>query len=716
MKLRSTCFATAAVVLGLGATFSCGSKPESEKRVIAFGIDGLDPEMLQERMDRGLMPNFQRLIEGRKATFQPLQTSWPPQSPVAWSNFITGTNPGKHGLYDFIHLDNKSYGVKSSMSDSEPVTMDITLFGYDIPLTGGAVTSTRQFPAFWEGLYDAGVPVYVHRMPASYPLIETEATVYPDMGTSDLLGAAAGVSYLWSDDKEKDAAVSDSSRLEKVKVNQRNDALWKVETRLYGPADTAINVDDLRQQQRAALEEVPPNNVEANRLAGEIERTQEVITPITLFVDRSGEAPQLAVDIEGQYATAELGEWSNWVKVEFGVLGGLMPISGYTRFRFISEAPFEVYALPVQFDPWAPVAPISMPESAAADLADAIGPYIVQGFPDAYKSYKNGLLDTPGFVNESDMVFDERMQMLDFGMDQLEETGGLLFFYTGSLDLRCHMLWHTSDDEHPHQEEPGFYDGRPFSEQIDRVYEQVDGMLGHLLARVERMEADGGGPVELLILSDHGFAPFRRKMHVNDWLLQEGYLVLKDGETSASTISLELDEHGEPIPGSGKVDWSKTRAFSVGFNGIILNRVDRNAEGIVTQEQAAPLLAEMAEKLLALQDGGEPVLTTVLPASEVFHGPALDNAPDLQLGFNVGFGCSDESAGGSVTGEADFLVDNDSRWSGSHLMDPELVRGTLVVRSGATLSKDPALEDLTATLYSLFGVTPPEGTDGKPLF
>ncbi|MHC4837103.1 MAG: alkaline phosphatase family protein [Planctomycetota bacterium] len=703
---------TAALALA-GLALSCSGEPSSEKRVVAFGVDGLDPEMLQERMDRGLMPNFQRLIEERGATFSSLQTSWPPQSPVAWSNFITGTNPGKHGLYDFIHLDRESYGIASSMVETEPVGLSMTLFGYEIPLTGGAAESTRQFPAFWDGLHDAGVPVYVHRMPASYPLTESEAVVYPDMGTPDMMGALAGISYLWSDDPAKESKVTDSTRLEKVRVNRRDDRLWKLPTRMYGPPDMK-STKALRKRQAEAT--AAGDFAEANRLAAEVEALNEVFTPIDIYVDRSGVRPQLAVDVEGEYAVAEEGGWSNWVPIEFGVLGGLAPVAGYTRFRFISAEPFEVYAVPVQPDPWAPAAPISMPEDAAADLADAIGPYLVQGFPDAYKSYKSELLDTAGFVDQSDQVFAERLRMLDYGLDQLDDTGGLLFLYTGSLDLRCHMLWHTSDPDHPHQEEEGMYDGRPYSEQIDRVYEQVDGMLGRLMARIEEMEADGKGPVELLILSDHGFAPFRRKMHVNDWLMQEGYLVLKEGETSAATLALDLDEDGEPVPGSGRVDWSRTRAFSVGFNGVILNRAGREPEGIVTDAEAGPLLAEIQGKLLALEDGGVPVMTRVLPATEVFDGPMVTVAPDLQLGFNVGYGCSDESAAGEVVGEGEWLVDNDSRWSGSHLMDPELVRGTLVVRSGATLSKDPTLEDLTATLFALFDVEAPEGTDGMPLY
>jgi predicted AlkP superfamily phosphohydrolase/phosphomutase len=716
MKLSLKLAAVVATALLLPAC--SGGAKDSETRVVVFGVDGLDPEMLQERIDRGMMPNFKKLVEGG-ANFQALQTSWPPQSPVAWSNFISGTNPGKHGLYDFIHVNRETYGIGSSMVESDPVGMEMTLFGYDVPLTGGDVRSSRKSPAFWESMADQGVPVYVHRMPAAYPLTETSAVVFPDMGMPDLTGAISGISYLWTEDPAKSSKVTDSTRMEKVKLNRRRDQLWKLSTKMYGPDDTAVNVDDLKSAQKQAEE--AGDNTKANQIAVEIKKEQEVTTPVTFMIDDPSGTPQLAVEIEGAYAVAGLGEWSNWVKIEFGMLGGLMPVSGYTRFRFMSAEPFEVYAVPVQYDPYAPASPISMPEEAAAELADAIGPYFVQGFPDAYKSYKSEILDTSGFINESDMVMEERTKMMHYGLNQIDETGGLLFLYTGSLDMRCHMLWHAADDEHPHQEGDGEYDGMTYEEQIDRVYMQVDDMLGEMVAKIDAMEKEHGSPVELIVMSDHGFAPFYRKMHVNDWLIKEGYLVLKDGVTKTGSHGLgyESDEEDHPIPGSGDVDWSKSVAYCIGFNGIILNRVDREHAGIVTDAQVAPLLAEMTAKLIALEDGGEPVFTTVVPATEVFHGEQTHLAPDLQLGFNVGFGASDECAAGGVTGDWEqgiFIVDNDSRWSGSHLMDPELVRGTIIAESGKAFSKDPALEDITATLYSLFSLSVPENMDGKSLY
>jgi predicted AlkP superfamily phosphohydrolase/phosphomutase len=726
--------------LGVALLGACGSsEPTSETRLVVFGVDGLDPEELQERIDRGMLPNFARLVES--GTFQPLQTSWPPQSPVSWSNFITGTNPGKHGLYDFIHVDRSNYGVLSSMSTTEPVDFQVSLMGYDIPLMGGDQLSTRQFPAFWEVMAKADVPVYVHRMPANYPMPETTAVTFPDMGTPDLAGAASGKAFLWTEADQRQDKDSDSYYIRKVRVNRLalesasdGRAVVRVPLRMYGPPDAAKSIvriltheiGELGSQRRAA--EAAGNATLAAELGNKIGELnaqmaseQEVFTTFDAYLDYTGAKPQVTVEIGDHYGIASVGEWTDWVPVEFSVMGGMVALSGYTRFLLKGDAPFELYASPVQVDPWNPVFDVSTPAEAAIDLADAIGPYYTQGFPDAYKAYKADLLNTAEFVSQSDTVFDERGKMLQYACDQLQDNGGCLFFYTGSLDMRSHMLWWAQDPLHPHQESAAGQVSDPnfpaYDQQLDRIYAQVDGMLGDLIARIETMEADGKGSVELIVMSDHGFAPFRRKMHVNDWLVQEGYLVLKEGKSTGMISAGGHAEDGAVDWDSTIIDWSKSKAYVVGFNGIILNRVGREAKGIVTDSEAEALLAEMRDKLNTLRDAdGTSVFTSIKKATEVFTGPMVGFAPDLQLGFNVGYGASDETAVGEITGEG-IIVDNDSRWSGSHLMDPELVKGTIIVRSGAALStSNPALEDITATLYKAFSVAPPAGMDGKPLF
>ena len=68
-----------------------------------LGFDGLDFELTQRLMSEGRLPNFSRLAA--QGGFAPLRTSIPAQSPVAWSTFVTGLQPGVHGIFDFVHRD-----------------------------------------------------------------------------------------------------------------------------------------------------------------------------------------------------------------------------------------------------------------------------------------------------------------------------------------------------------------------------------------------------------------------------------------------------------------------------------------------------------------------------------------------------------------------------------------------------------------------------------
>ncbi len=686
------------LALALPVLGACGrGHLHSDKRVVVIGIDGLDPDMVREGVAAGRLPNLKKLIE--RGALHDLQTSWPPQSPVAWSNFITGVNPGKHGLFDFIHADRTNYGVLNSMSRTDPEGMVLELFGYKIPLTGGATHLTRAFPAFWEVLDEAGVPVMVYRMPANFPMEPTGAETFPDMGTPDVSGASAGRAFLWTESLERSAKEGDFYSIIPVEANRTRPGLAYFRGQIEGPKNTALDLSDL-EERLAAVEEAG-NQAEAIRLHATIDQRMEVTTPFTAYVDTTGEEARLAihVDVTDGWGMAGVGEWTPWVPVRFTMIDHVVDVSGWQRYLFKSADPLEIYGSPVQIDPFAPAMPVSTPDDAAAKLAEAIGPYYTQGFPDAYIAYKSHLLNTGEFVSQSDTVYEERMKMLHYAFDQFGERGGLLFFYLGSLDLRCHMLWHCMDPKHPHREA----DDPQYADQIQRIYRQADALVGEAMKRIQEWPG-----TELIVMSDHGFAPFYRRMNVNDWLVKEGYLVLREPGSTGSIIGDDF-EHG-------LVDWDQSVAYSIGFNGVILNRKGREPRGIVTDEQAPALIQEIATKLRALKDtDGSPVFRRVLPASEVFSGPELPWAPDLQLGFSVDYGASDESATGNVTGE-DVIVDNDSRWSGSHLMDPEVVRGSLITSKPYELSKDPALEDVTATLYALFGVDPPEGLDGKALF
>src|SRR4030065_1709521 len=77
------------------------------KKVIVIGLDGLEPRLAEKYQAAGTLPNLQRLQE--MGGYGRVRTTTPAQTPVAWSTFATGTNPGGHGIYDFLKRDPETY-------------------------------------------------------------------------------------------------------------------------------------------------------------------------------------------------------------------------------------------------------------------------------------------------------------------------------------------------------------------------------------------------------------------------------------------------------------------------------------------------------------------------------------------------------------------------------------------------------------------------------
>jgi predicted AlkP superfamily phosphohydrolase/phosphomutase len=207
----------------------------------------------------------------------------------------------------------------------------------------------------------------------------------------------------------------------------------------------------------------------------------------------------------------------------------------------------------------------------------------------------------------------------------------------------------------------------------------------------------------LVVMSDHGHEPYTIKVHLNAWLRDEGYLVLVEGKKTGHIVS------------EGDVDWSRTRAYGLGFNGLYLNLAGREGQGIVQPDEAEPLMAELSRKLEALRDpkNGAQVVLRVDRARDVYSGERMAEAPDMIVGYNVRYGASDASTLGEIT--AEILEDNTSRWSGSHLMAPELVPGVLLVNRKLRGSGYD-LTDVTATLLDHYGLPPAQGMVGRSIF
>jgi len=200
-------------------------------------------------------------------------------------------------------------------------------------------------------------------------------------------------------------------------------------------------------------------------------------------------------------------------------------------------------------------------------------------------------------------------------------------------------------------------------------------------------------------MSDHGFQPFTRELHLNAWLRNHGYLVMKPGKKTGYIVSDD-------------VDWSKTRAYGIGFNGLYLNMAGREAQGIVDPADADELMGQLQRSLEAYRDpvGGARVVRRVARGSEIYTGDRAAEGPDLVVGYEKGYGCSDESTLGEITKWV--IEDNVSRWSGNHLMAPEVVPGVLFVNRKLP-SDGHDLTDVTATVLSYYGIEKLPGMIGE---
>ncbi len=641
-------------LLLFAAAFGCrsGDRPEAgaasgEKKVIVIGFDGMDPKILSRLMQEGKLPNFKKLAE--EGDFSELGTSVPPQSPVAWSDFITGMDAGGHGIFDFIHREPGTMYPYLSTSSAEPPGKTVTVGKWVIPLSSGKVSLLRRGKAFWEYLSDNGVKATVFRVPANFPTVEDSAKQLSGMGTPDIQGTYGTYSY-YTDEKVDRGKKLTGGKIFRAKVRAN-----RVAASLPGPVNTF-------------LKNAPQSRVD-----------------FVVYIDP--ENPVAKIDVQGKEIILKEGEWSDWVKIDYEMVPYLQSASGIVRFYLKELRPgFKLYVTPVNIDPSDPALPISAPHDYSEEIAGEIGLYYTQGIPEDSKALSEDVLEDGEFIQQTDIVFGEETDMLELELGRFRS--GLLFFYIGRVDQLSHMFWRTMDPKHP-----AYESASGLRAVVENAYVEMDAVLGRVLGVVDENTT-------LIVLSDHGFAPFYRAFNLNTWLAREGYVKLAD------------DAEGEFFQ---NVDWNGTYAYGVGFNGLYLNMKGREAGGIVGEDERDALLGEISEKLLAIKDpgNGKQVITKVYRAEDIYSGPFLKDAPDLVIGYNSGYRASWETVLGSFPRE--LLRDNTQKWSGDHLIEADLVPGILLSNKKIAAER-PTLRDLAPTILGEFGIEKQEGMTGNNIF
>lgn len=625
-----------AAALGLGVV-GCGRARSSTttKKVIVLGIDGMDPQFLERHWDR--LPNLDRLR--RQGEFKRLATTIPPQSPVAWSTFITGMDPGGHGIYDFIHRDARKMTPFSSMAETSAPGRTLEIGPWVLPLSKGQVQSFRKGKAFWQMLSERGVPVNIIRMPTNFPPVECQGESLSGMGTPDMRGTFGTFSFFTDDPQEKRRQVP-GGLIVPVKVEGHRVAL-----RVEGPSNTLR-----KDQARTAVE-------------------------ITVHVDPA--APAARFETGGEQLILREGEWSGWIKAQFPLIPVLKDAGG--MFRIYAKklrAGFQVYVSPVNIDPELPELPISEPASYSRTLARSAGLFYTQGMAEDTAALRQNVFTREEYLAQSRLVAEEHLALLRHGVRNLKS--GLLFFHFFGVDQNSHMMW-----------------GK-FEKELLATYERVDKEVGWV--------AENAPDATLIVMSDHGFSTFDRAVHLNSWLMREGFLALTDPSKAGDE---ELFQH---------VDWSKTQAYSVGLNGLYLNLAGREREGVVEGGvESEAVLKSIAERLTGFRDPGtgEQVVDTVYAPRTQYRGENLGNAPDLIVGYRPGYRSSWQTALGAVPKET--VIPNNEAWMGDHCIAARFVPGVLL-SNRKSRAAEPQLADMTVSLLAEFGVERGPGMVGKNIF
>jgi len=623
------------------------------ERVVIVGFDGMDPELAARWMRQGKLPHLARLA--KSGTFRTLATTHPPISPVAWSTFLTGVNPGKHNIYDFLSRDRHTYLPYLSSAQVMGPRHRLRLGRRSIPFGRPEIKALRKSKPFWQYLGEAGVFSSVIRVPVTFPPEPFSGVLLSGMCVPDLRGSQGTFSFYSS--REGVGGKQEGGIL--LPLVMEGDA-WRGE--LTGPEN--------------------PFPEDGRR---------DLTLPLRIRPDAARRRAE--VEIDGQRVTLRQGQYSDWIALRFRAGFGVNA-QGICRMYLKSVQPdLELYVTPVQIDPRRPALPISHPLAYSVYLGKLQGPFSTLGLAEDTWALNHGALDDPAFLDQCYQIHAEREQMF---FDALEKTRrGACICVFDITDRIQHMFWRHLEPSQP-AASPSAVGAHepPDAGVIETLYQRMDALVGKVL--------DRAGPEALvLVVSDHGFKSFRRGFNLNAWLLREGYLALVSG----STVSEEWFR---------QVDWQRTRAYGMGLNGIYLNLAGRERHGIVQPgEEADALLAELREKLRGITDpaNGQVAVREVFDTREVYSGPYRENAPDLLVGYVAGYRAAWESVNGSVMGEV--FLDNTRPWSGDHCIDPHDVPGVLFANR-PILGDGHSIADVAPTILQLFGLPVPRHMDGKP--
>ena len=695
-----------------GSLFATGH----HQRVLVLGFDGVDGRLTEKWMSEGKLPNLAKLRD--QGTFRPLRPTVPPQTPVSWSTFSTGIDPGRTGIFDFLRRDPKTYLPLFAAIDE---TKKPFLLGRNNPAAAaaaalvvvfalasllllavsdrrirfgvaallavagaaGAFAGTKKYipesqPGainrregipFWEAAARAGFKTQVVHVPVTFPANDfAEGHMLSGLGVPDMSGRIGKPFFFTSELDFKKSGENEFS----IDVVRLEDNRGIIQTKIVGPPNKLFGT--------------PPF----------------ISTPLTLTV--ADDRKSMSFDVSGQHFTMRQGEWSGWKSFVFA-FNSLIKLRGISRFYVISIEPeIKIYLSPINFDPASlpPGFRISTPPQWAPELAKQFGPYKTMGWAIDTWAIADGFANEQMFWDDMQWTVKQYRTMYD---SFLQSDNDLLVQCFEFPDRVAHVFWRFIDPQHP------AYDAAlaaRWGDGILRSYQLMDAIVGDAMKAAEAHQA------ALIVLSDHGFSTWRKSVNYNTWLVQNGYLSVRSGVQVKDRNVEMLFDQGQFWE---NVDWTKSRAYSLGLGDVYINLKGREAQGTVNPgAEYEQLKQELKSRLAAMVDpenGARPV-SRVFAREDIYRKFDPNMIPDLFVTNNEGYRVAWQSSLGGI--QKNLIEPNKQVWSGDHCsLDPELVKGIFFYNRKLASSRPPYIADIYPTVLGLLGVKAPYELDGVEL-
>jgi predicted AlkP superfamily phosphohydrolase/phosphomutase len=554
-------------------------------RVVILGFDGVDPDWLERWVKAGKLPTLAKLsaAHGGKA-YKPLRSTNPPQSPVAWTTFATGTEPGEHGIYDFI--------ARALGSDALPVLPTIATTSFEVQAAGPPVArNLRTGEPFWQLLGNAGVRVVALHVPYSFPPDPMrDGRMLSGLGVPDLRETNSTFTYAGTEVSEDQVAhPPGGGAMVRLKL-EGGVARFDLE----GPS-------------------VPGGDGARMKLAVEL-------TP-------DAAAATAALRVDGKSAVLTVGKPSDWLELGFVHEG--TRVVGIARFLLLETGKrTRLFVTPINMHPRQPYSPISYPGALSGQIADELkGLYKTVGWDHDTSALNAEVIDEAAFLEDVDTTERQRVQMLQQRLDK--DDWDLLIWVSTATDRVAHMFYRLTDPEHPRYE-PAL--AARHGNAIEAEYVRMDATVAAVLPKLRAEDT-------LLILSDHGFHGYNRGLHVNQWLRAQGLLALKNGAQSSSRDffqDVEWSQTKAYALGTGQVYLNRQGREA---GGVVS---EQDAPAIVRQIRDGLLALRDTERKDAQ------VVREVYIGEQAFRGARERDRPDLQVAFAEGYRTSWETILGGV--------------------------------------------------------------------